>query len=245
MKKILFYCVLAIALVSCNSDSNDTSPNASDTGKGGSLARFTILNDYLYTVDNSGLNVFSIATPTNPVKVNAVPVGFNIETLFSYKNYLYIGSRNGMFVYDASNPEEPKQLSAVQHFTACDPVVANDKYAYVTLSTGRNCGGNVNLLEVYNVEDVKNPVLISSRTLTKPIGLALYKNYLFVCDDEVKIFDVTNPAEAKLVSSIAKNTFDVIINNDLLILIGETGLYQYRIDEANIKNITALSEITI
>lgn len=245
MKKFLFYCTLVIVLIGCSSDGNNTSPSNSGTGKGGSLARFTILNDYLYTVDNNGLNVFNIATPTNPVKVNAVQVGFNIETLFSYKNYLYIGSRSGMFVYDASNPEEPKQLSSVQHFTACDPVVANDKYAFVTLSTGRNCGGNVNLLEIYNVEDVKNPVLISSRTLTKPIGLALYKNYLFVCDDEVKIFDVTNPKESKLVTSIAKNSFDVIINNNLLILIGESGLYQYKIDESNIKNIVALSEITI
>lgn len=244
MKKILLYFAVLL-LFGCQSDSNDVSPNSSDTGKGGSLARFTILNDYLYTVDNFGLNVFSITNPIDPVKVNSVSVGFDIETLFSYKNYLYIGSRNGMFIYDATKPEEPSRLSSVQHFTACDPVVANDTHAYVTLSAGRDCGATVNLLEIYDVKDVENPVLISSRALTKPIGLALYGDYLFVCDDEVKIFDVSDPENSKLVHNINKNTFDVIIQNNLLILIGETGLYQYRLDANDIKNITSLSEIII
>lgn len=102
---------------------------------------------------------------------------------------------------------------------------ANDTHAFVTFHTNIDCGTNINVLEVYDVTDVTNPVLISSRNLTRPIGLGLYNNYLFFCDDEVKVFDVSDPEDSQLVTSIDVNSFDVIIRNGSLILIGENGLY--------------------
>jgi hypothetical protein len=232
---------------SCSSDqnsSNDTG-NFSESGQGGSLARFVVKGNYLYTVDIYGLNVFNITDQQQPVKVNSVPIGFNIETLFSYKDYLYIGSQNGMFIYSVENPEIPTYLSDVQHFTACDPVVANFTHAFVTLHSDIGCGSTINVLETYDVTDVLNPVLISSRNLTRPIGMGLYQNYLFVCDDEVKIFDVSDPENSVLVHSLNRNTFDMIIHNNLLILIGENGLFQYNLDENDITNMTELSTINI
>jgi len=225
------YLILALALfLGCDSDStqSDSQPPTND-GQGGSLARFTLKGDYLYTVDDFGLNVFNVSDTSDPVKVNAVPIGFNIETLFSYKEYLYIGSQNGMFIYDVVNPEFPKQLSSVQHFTACDPVVANDTHAYVSLHSDTFCGNDINVLEVYDVTDVTNPILLNSRNLTYPKGLGLYGNFLFVCDDEIKVFDITDPAESKLTISIKREAFDVIIRDKLLIAIGENGLYQYEL----------------
>ncbi|GGG42732.1 LVIVD repeat-containing protein [Bizionia arctica] len=247
MKKYLILILIAI-LFSCDSDSTDSfsaSPSSAETGQGGSLARFTILNDYLYTVDQQFMTVFNISNPEQPVQVNTVHIGFDIETLFNYKEYLYIGSRNGMFIYNISNPESPEYLSEVNHFTACDPVVANDNFAFVTLHSDTGCGNNVNRLEIYDISDILNPVLISDRNLMKPIGLGLYNNYLFVCDDEVKIFDISDPENSQLVHSINRNAFDVIIQNNLLILIGENGLYQYSLDMNNIENINELSQLNI
>lgn len=246
MKKVIHISIVFI-LVACTSDSDsgNQSELSSDTGQGGSLARFTILDNYLYTVDSNELDVFSIVDATNPVQVNTVPIGFNIETLFAYKEYLYVGSRNGMFIYDAANREEPTQLAAVQHFTACDPVVANNTHAFVTLDAGIGCGGTISALEVYDVTNVTEPILISRKNLIGPKGLSLYGDYLFVCDDEIKIFDVSNPEESVLVNSIDKSAFDVIIQNDLLILIGDSGLYQYQLDSSDIQNITELSTINI
>jgi hypothetical protein len=243
MKKIQ-YILIAVIVISCSKDSNNSSGSQeSISGQGGSLASFTILNDYLYTVDETSLNVFSIVNTEQPVKVNDIPIGFRIETLFNYKENLYIGSRDGMFIYSVHTPEEPTYLADVQHFTSCDPVIANDTHAFVTLHGGNNCGNNINVLEIYDITDVINPTLISSRNLTSPIGIGLYEDYLFVCDDEVKIFDVSNPEESVLVTSIDRNVFDVIINNNLLFLIGENGLYQYSLDENNIENIQPLSTI--
>ena len=245
MKKYILI-LTALTLLSCDSDSsgNNNEP-ISDTGKSGSLARFTTFNDYLYTVDNQDLNVFNISDNEDPVQVNEIHIGFNIETLFNYKEYLFIGSRNGMYIYSVDSPEQPEFLSQAQHFTACDPVVSNYTHAFVTLHSDIGCGNNLNVLEVYDVEDLQNPILISTRNLTRPIGLGLYGDYLIVCDDEVKIFDITDPENLQLVHNIDKNAFDVIINENLLILIGETGLYQYNLDEDNIQNTTELSTINI
>lgn len=242
--------LIALLLFSCqtNSDSssNGSSELAQDTGQGGSLATFTIYDNYLYTVDNQDLNVFSITNKEQPVQVNEINIGFAIETLFNYKDYLFIGSRTGMYIYSVNTPETPQFLSEAQHFTACDPVISNLTHAFVTLHSNTTCGGNtLNVLEIYNVEDLQNPILISSRNLVNPIGLGLYQDYLIVCDDEVKIFDISDPENIQLVHSINKNAFDVIIKDNLLILIGESGLYQYNLNEDNIQNTIELSTIDI
>lgn len=245
MKKII-YSFLVIVTLSCSSDSDSgTFESALTDGQGGSLARFTILNDYLYTVDENELNVFNISDTSDPVFVNSVFIGFGIETLFNYKQYLYIGSTNGMFIYGISNPEQPNQLAAVQHFTACDPVVANENYAFVTLDTSLGCGTEISALEIYDVSNITQPILVSRRNMIAPKGMGLYGNYLFVCDDEIKIFDVSNPEDSLLVNSINREAFDVIIQNNLLFLIGNNGLYQYQLNSNDIENITELSTINI
>ena len=71
--------------------------------------------------------------------MTVVFIGFDIETLSLYDGYLYIGSRNGMFIYNTTNYEEPALVSQVQHFTTCDPVIANNTHAYVTLKGGDLC----------------------------------------------------------------------------------------------------------
>jgi len=244
MRKLYSILIIALLLFNCDSDgTNDSS--FSENGQGGSLARFALYSDYLYVVDDTNLNVFSVVNRQEPVQVNTVSIGFNIETLFNYENYLYIGSRNGMFIYNIDNAEEPAYVSDVQHFTACDPVVANDTHAFVTLHTNIGCGTNINVLEIYDITEVTNPVLVSSRNLTRPIGLGLYNNYLFVCDNEVKVFDVSEPLDSQLVTSIDVNSFDVIINNGILVLIGQNGLYQYTLDADDITNISHLSTINI
>ena len=244
MKRIIFLLIVVLISSSCETDgTNNDSATFTESGQGGSLARFALYNEYLYVVDDQNLNVFNITNPENPIQVNTVQIGFNIETLFVYKAYLYIGSRNGMYIYDVFNPEQPNYLSDVQHFTACDPVVANSTHAFVTLHTNIGCGNNINVLQIYDVTNVTDPILISSTDLVKPIGLGLYEDYLFVCDNYLRIFDISDPENAQLVNAINIDAFDVIINNGILILIGDNGLYQYTLDESDINNIQELSTI--
>ncbi|GHC53172.1 LVIVD repeat-containing protein [Ulvibacter litoralis] len=247
MKKILYILGIALLGYSCTNDGTNESAMDSNSmdGQGGSLAIFAIYGDYLYTVDENDLTVFNISTAADPVQVNSVPIGFNIETLFGFGDYLYIGSQNGMFIYSIENPEFPEYLSDVQHFTSCDPVVANETHAFVTLWSDLGCGTSVNQLEIYDISDVLNPSLISVRELVFPKGLGFYGNYLFVCDDEIKVFDISDPENSVLVHNINRLAFDVIIRENLLIAVGSEGIYQYQLDPNNIENTVELSAIEL
>ncbi|MFV0565225.1 MAG: LVIVD repeat-containing protein [Flavobacteriaceae bacterium] len=241
MKKYLLAALFAVAILACSEDSSNA--ETSQVGTGGSLAIFALKGHYLYTVDNNALNVFSLINEAQPVKVNEVFVGFSIETLFSDANYLYIGSREGMYIYNIENPEAPKRLAAVQHLTACDPVVSNGQYAFVTLHSTSICGNNTNVLEVYDVSSPTSPSLLHSRNLTAPKGLGLYNDYLFVCDDVIKIFDVSTAKNPVLVHSLDKVCFDVIIKENTLFAIGENGMYRYQLNENDIADINLKSAL--
>jgi hypothetical protein len=162
-------------------------------GKGGSMARFTIYDKYLYSVDRTSLQLIDIQEVRNPKVWSKVEIGWNIETIYPFKDKMFIGSTTGMFIYDVSTPWNPKLLSQFSHARACDPVVADDNYAYVTLRTGTRCGGSQNQLDVLDIKDITKPVLIKSYPMQEPAGLGLDKNVLFICDGPagLKVFDVT------------------------------------------------------
>lgn len=229
MKKFVIILMVSVLIHSCceSSDYNAMPVVSPQQGQGGSLATFVLVGDYLYVVDEFDLNVFDISVPDSPTQKADVNIGIDIETLFYHKGNLYVGSRNGMFIYSLKNPERPEQLSSVEHFTACDPVVANDSISFVTLHSNTRCGNNVNRLEVYNTRNLTNPSLLTTVEMVSPKGLGLYHQYLFVCDDQIKVFDVSVPDNPTVVDSIGKESFDVIIKDDLLIAIGEGGLHQY------------------
>jgi hypothetical protein len=241
MKKIIL--LLSFFLFfACSQDSTQNTSSSPD-GQGGSLAIFALKGNYLYGVDNFDLNVFSLINPSKPVVVNKISVGFNIETLFSFENNLYIGSRNGMYIYSLENPENPTLLSSVFHFTSCDPVVANATNAFVSLHSNTNCGTNINVLQIYDTSSITNPVLIHSRNLISPKGMALYGNSLLVCDDVIKIFDISNPVEPILINNINKECFDLIIRNNDLYAIGTSGVTRYLLNPSNPTDITLQSAI--
>src|ERR1043165_6801720 len=94
MKKIIIYLLLVFIVsqnLSCTKESVGKSFN-SNTGKGGSLARFTIVGNYLYTVDKTQLRVFDVADPASAVFKSSTDVGFEIETIFPFRDKLFIGS---------------------------------------------------------------------------------------------------------------------------------------------------------
>jgi hypothetical protein len=143
----------------------------SATGFGGSMARFTIVEPFLYALHESYIQLVRINDPVNPSLWSTVDVGWGIETIFPYGNYLFIGSTTGMFLYDNTNPENPTQLSAFAHVTSCDPVVAQGDYAYVTLRAGSFCGGGVNRLDILDITELTNPLLVESYAMQGPFGL--------------------------------------------------------------------------
>lgn len=216
-----------------------------NAGIGGSMARFTILNNYLYAVTNSNLNVFNITEPANPSFTNKVPVGWQVETIFPFQDNLFIGSQTGMYIFSASNAAQPKMLSQFSHARVCDPVIADGRHAYVTLRTGTNCFGTINQLVVLDIANLTQPILVQTYNLTNPHGLSKDGDLLFICDGAagLKVFDASNVKIIKLLQTFAGlSAYDVIAHNGLAIVVANEGLYQY--NYTNPQNVTLLSKVS-
>ncbi|MDA9344052.1 hypothetical protein N9R06_03035, partial [Algibacter sp.] len=163
----------------------------STTGSGGSLARFQIVDNYLYTVGNYEMAIFNIQNLAEPVLSNTQYAGWNIETMFQAEGYLYLGSTNGMYIYNLVNPSSPEFVSDFTHWEGCDPVVVDGDYAYLTLRGGNLCGQLESVLEVIDISDKTNPTLAARYELENPYGLGIKDNMLYVCDGTagLKLFE--------------------------------------------------------
>ncbi|HEA20234.1 hypothetical protein LCGC14_1228040 [marine sediment metagenome] len=221
-----------------NSEAASNTPTASTTGQGGSLARFKIVGDYLYTVDPHSINVIDISDLDNPVKGETVYAGFDIETIFNQGQYLYLGSMRGMYIYDIASPKLPVLVSEFEHGTACDPVVVDGNYAFVTLRGGNNCGATESGLYIIDLIDIKNPVLKKQYSLDGPYGLGIKDEKLFICDGNsgLKVYDKSNVEDLKLLNHFEDIvTYDVIPLQNSLLMIGDKVLYQYKYFDDNIR----------
>jgi hypothetical protein len=220
--------------------------SGSGVGIGGSMARFGIKEKVLYIVGSNNLQVFDITNKTTPIKINDFNPGWNIETMFLTEKNMFLGTTTGMVILDISNPTSPVSKSFFRHARSCDPVIVDDTLAYVTLRTGTNCGGNLNTLDVVNIKDINLPKVVMSYGLTNPHGLGKDGDILFICDGTagLKVYDAADP---KTITSHIIYTYpniqayDVIPIGDILVLIGDDGLYQY--NYSNVKNITLMSSI--
>ncbi|MBI3482463.1 MAG: hypothetical protein HY015_05735 [Bacteroidetes bacterium] len=222
--------------------------STSTTGIGGSMARFTITNNYLYAIDGSVLAVVDIKNPTDPQRKVDRPLLNWPETLFPSGQNLFVGSRAGMSIYNISIPDQPDLLSTYEHIYSCDPVVVQGDYAYVTLYNGDICHVNTNELQVIDIKDLKNPTMLTKYAMTNPHGLALDANLLFICDgsDGLKIYDAADPNSISshlLGHYPGINAIDVIPYQNVAMVIGADGLYQY--DYSNLKEMRLLSKIEI
>lgn len=228
-----------------SADKSGSFASPSLTGAGGSMARFTIMNNYLYTVSRNDLSVFDISTPQDPSFTSKKSLdNWTIETIYPFKNKLFIGSATGMFIYDVSAPGSPVKQAQFTHARSCDPVIADDNYAWVTLRTGTDCRGNINQLDAINIGNITNPFLVRSYNLTNPHGLSKDGNLLFICDgkDGLKVYDATDPGNIKLIKQVNDmETYDVIAMNNRALVVAKDALYQF--DYTHVNNIRLLSKI--
>ncbi len=255
--KLFIYTVFLFTFWSCEKSSNSPLSPTSTTGTAGSYAQFMIVGDFLYTINDTEIKTLSLEDASAPVLIHTQEIGERIESIFNLDNRLFIGSGSGLYIYTIQDDGIPAYTS---HFSydvfpiyPCDPVVANDSFAFVTLNTvlsGSSCRGNidiqVNELVIFDITDISNPQIISEYSLSGPKGVGLDGNTLFVCDNEegLKIFDVTNKLEIKLIAhKDGFKAYDVIPLGGLLLVVGPENLYQF--DYSDLNDIREVSRISI
>ncbi|NDC79539.1 MAG: hypothetical protein EBZ67_16965, partial [Chitinophagia bacterium] len=185
--------------------------------------------------------------PSSPVYRKTLPLEQgDIETIFPYKNRLFLGSQTGMFIYDASDKDNPRKLGQFTHARACDPVVADDTHAYVTLRSGNRCVGNLNQLDVVDVSNLMSPKLVKSYPMKGPAGLSKDGNLLFICDgsDGLKIYDASKPDNIVLLKTIPlADAYDVIAWNRIALTVAKDGIHF--IDYSNPQQAFIAGKVTI
>lgn len=255
MKKYIFigFVIIAGLFVACQKGGSSESiapgtpgGGGDGPGKGGSMAKFTIANDHLFLINEKELRIYNVSNEAFPQEVGNLEVDFGIETVFSLDDILFIGSINGVYIYDISNPASILYLSHYEHITSCDPVVANDTVAYSTLNAQSSCRWQTgtNQLDIIDIRNIVDPQLIASYPMQDPKGLALDGIHLFVCNGSggLDIYNIYNPYYIVRVSGVTGiEAYDVILHNNILILIGKDGLFQYNYED--IYNLELLSNI--
>lgn len=238
--------VLNDAAFSSNAIVKAATGNTNSTA--GSMARFALADDRMYVVGTSELRVFNTVDAAQPAFVKNVALFMSgIETIYPYKNNLFIGTQVGMLIYSISNKDNPVKAGQFGHVKVCDPVVADDDYAYVTLRAGSGCGSNnVNELNVLSVADLTNPALVKAYTLTNPYGLSKDGDLLLVCDGKagLKIFDAAKADDVKQVGALAGfDAYDVITLNGTALVSGK-GAFLF-VDYSDPAHPSVLSQLTI
>jgi hypothetical protein len=227
--------------------SNAAAASSSTTGTAGSMAAMVLINNYLYVISEPhSLGIVNVTDAPNPSLVYTMPAGFDLETIYPFRNQLFLGSAEGVFMFDLSNPAQPLRTGTFSHGRACDPVIADGNYAYVTLHAGTSCGGASNELDVLNVQDPSAAQTVRNYPMTSPQGLSKDGNLLFVCDGTsgVKVFDAQDPANLRqLTTSGDSRAYDVIASGQRLLVVADKGLYQY--DYSNPSSLKLLSFLPV
>lgn len=232
-KSIYIYIVFISAiLISCEKTTDSKSSNS--TGVGGSLAKFTIVGNYIYAVSSHYLYTVDISDPAKPVNVGQSTLNFDMETIYPYKNRLFIGSRTGLYIYSIDKPAKPALIGEAKHGRSCDPVVANDSVSYSTLKGSTFCGPATSGLYVYDVKNLNEPALKKTIPINEPIGLGMADSALYVsCANEgMKVYsikDAYNPVERQTLTG--HHFIDLIPYNDLLIGWVSGGIVLYDISD--------------
>lgn len=253
---ISIFTIIAMAFFQCAK--GDVAAPSSDTGVAGSYARSMIVGNFLYLIDEENIRTLSLENPDLPELINEQVIGDRIESIFNLDNRLFIGSGSGLYLYTINDNGIPEFSSTFSYdifpIYPCDPVVANDSFAYVTLNSdfrSNICGGGtaineVNSLEIFDITDFTAPQLIAEYEMVEPKGVGLDGKTLFICDNEagLKVYDVEDPLAIELIAHFDDFvTYDVIPLNGLLLVVGPDSVHQF--DYSDLNNITRVSIINI
>ena len=256
MKYILSFFLLSFVLVSCTKVTEvDVNGDSAISGKYNTIK---VVGDFIYAVTDSELITIDKTDNDNPKEIDRQELGDRIENLYEAENVLFIGSETDMYIFTLASNGIPEMQSETAHIEfsdeveVCDPVIAKNDIAYVTLSSVQPdnsvpCGGmiEINELRTYNIADLTSPKQVNTVNLDSPQGLSIDGDILFVTNlnGNTNVYDVNHNGGMNLVGVIPGGAHDVIATDGKVLIVSKTEIKQY--DYSNIDNIIHYATIKL
>jgi len=212
--------------------SNPKAPTVVGTENTTSTRVIKIAGKYAYAGGLNGLLVYDISDPHTPVLFGSTNTGL-VRDVDVVGRYAYVSANSGAFqIFDISSSSAPYLVG--NYFPDIGYAMAsyiNGKYAYVSLYTA---------VHILDISDPLFPQLVKivSLPLENTSKLAIKGKYAYLCggDDELKIIDISNPAEAVVTSTFTIGypfpDIDNIVISGAYAYVGSNGIL-YILDISN------------
>jgi hypothetical protein len=176
-----------------------------DGGQGGagSLSQMMVFGQSLYVLSGGHgqsqgwLTTFDLSRPHQPRVRQVVRLDNGPEALQRHDNLLLVAGRDAVVTASLGDASRPRLLGEFRQHCPVnyDPIVVQGSIGYRTIIVeGRriNCTSR---LEVIDLSQPHQPVLRNTHALSRPRGLAVLGERLFVADEQegVAVFDLTDP----------------------------------------------------
>ncbi len=202
----------------------------------GTLNKIAIYDKFIYMIGKSKLLYFE-DNQSSFVNVQELLLEDGLETIYLEDDNLFIGSDNSMTIVNVSTPSAPNYVSEYFHSVSCDPVLPFKDVAYLTLrSNDDGCNGTINSLDVIDINNINNPIPLTSIPMSSPYGLRIVNNYLFIGEgiNGLTVFDANSPENLVYINNYENiHAYDIMMHptiSDRLLTTNQNGLQQYAID---------------
>ena len=168
---------------------------------GGNIFSAAARDDHAYVAAGfGGLQVLDVSNPADPQQVGSVETNGEAEDVAVAGDHAYVASSNGLQVVDVSDPTNPQQTDSLEtddKGVAAGIALASD-HAYIANQTAF-IGFNIEL-GVFDVSGFTGSQQDDEVT-TGSAAVAVQDGYLYVADADLKVLDVSDPANPQEVGS--------------------------------------------
>lgn len=178
------------------------------------------MGDHVFVGDEiTGVHVFDVSDPTDPVRVRVLGFGSNVATydITVSGNYAYVVIPDGLRILDVSTPSQAQLVGSSSFGSQDGRVVVAGNYAYVTGGSG---------LVVVDVTNPTVPSIVSTLeiSLGQDAGLAISGSLVCVAGSNGTLYvvDVSAPVSPIIVDTIdvLAGCRDVAIDGSLVFVTG-------------------------
>lgn len=206
----------------------------------GTANKMAIVDNELFIINDYSMIAFDISDDRivhSNSHSDKYYIGANLETIYALDKVLFIGTQDGMSIHTVTD-RSVEFNGFFFHSTGCDPVLPlKSGVAYVTLRSGNECPGDINSLNVVDINTITNPILLQQIQMKSPYGMSIIADKLYVGEGEngLRIFDASNGRSLSEIDRITDvSAYDVIPHPEdehILLIASSDGLTQYHLND--------------